>query len=241
MNVNEILFHQPDCAYSEKTPGYVNIGTKERIAVIQSGSAYSRKAMLYCHGNAEDIHDSTVALQKLGFIPPDVFFAAVAYPGYGLSDGEQSEEGCYRNAHRLYEWLSCKMGFAPENILVVGYSLGTGVALELAGTCPVGAVLLQAPFLSGRRLIGFWHPGLEKALPPEVEPFPSLRRIGEVRCPVAVIHGTADEVVPFEQGEKLYAVAPVKAGFTAVASAGHCNILATLGAFRYKEIVASLL
>ena len=241
MNVNEILFHKPNCSYSEKTPGYVNIGTEERIAVIQSGSAYSRKAMLYCHGNAEDIHDSTVALQKLGLIPADMFFAAVAYPGYGLSDGEQSEEGCYRNAHRLYEWLSVEMGFAPENILVVGYSLGTGVALELASTSLVRAVLLQAPFLSGRRLIGFWHPRLEKALPPEVEPFPSPRRIGEARCPVAVIHGTADEVVPFEQGEELYAAAPVKAGFTAVASARHCNLLATLGTFRYKEIVAGLL
>lgn len=216
----------------------MNIGGPERIAAMMGGSPYARKAMLYCHGNGEDIAESTAAMRD--FIPPGVFFATVAYPGYGLSDGAPSEEGCYSNAHRLYEWLRGDRGFSAEDILIVGFSLGTGVALELAENSPSKAVLLQAPFLSGRRLIEYWmQDGMH--FPTEAKPFPSEERIARLTCPVAAIHGTDDNVVPFSQGEALYAAAPQKAGFTAVPSAGHNDLLAVLGPFRYKAIVEFLL
>lgn len=237
-DLNGILFHQPRCSYSEKTPGYVDIGVGERVAVLQGGAAHGRKAILYCHGNGEDIHESTKAMAD--FIPPGVFFAAVAYAGYGLSDGEQSEVGCYKNAHRLYDWLRTERGFAPEDILVVGYSLGTGVALELASTCRVRAVLLQAPYLSGRSLIEYWYPELAQKLLKDVNPFPSNEYLEKVTCPVAAIHGTGDDVVPLVQGQTLYDMVRVKAGFVAVQDAGHGNVLATLGAPRYKEIIDGL-
>ena len=239
INVNEILFQPSDSSYSEKTPGYVDIGGTERIAVIQGGSASAQKAMMYFHGNGEDIGESTAAMRH--FIPPDVFFVAVDYPGYGLSDGFPTEEGCYRNAHRLYQWLREDRGFAPEDILIVGFSLGTGVALELAEHCPARAVLLQAPFITGRRLIGYWVPEWERALPQNANPFPSVERIGRLTSPIAAIHGTEDDIVPFAQGEELYAAAPNKAGFTAVPAAGHNNLLAVLGPLRYRAIVESLL
>ena len=174
------------------------------------------------------------------FIPSGVFFAAVAYPGYGLSDGEQSEAGCYKNAHRLYDWLRTERGFAPEDIIVIGNSLGTGVALELASTCQVKAVLLQAPYLSGRSLIEYGHPELAQKLLKDVNPFPSNEYVEKVSCPVAVIHGRDDDVVPFVQGHALYGMVRVKAGFVAVQDAGHRNVLATLGAPRYKEIIDGL-
>ena len=117
---------------------------------------------------------------------------------------------------------------------------GTGVALELAENSPSKAVLLQAPFLSGRRLIEFWmQDGMH--FPTEAKPFPSEERIARLTCPVAAIHGTDDNVVPFSQGEALYAAAPQKAGFTAVPAAGHNDLLAVLGPFRYKAIVEFLL
>ena len=238
--VNEILFRKPACTYSEGTPGYVNIGEAERIAVIQSGCEHARMALLYCHGNGEDIYECVRSAVMCDFIPPDVAFAAVAYPGYGLSEGVQSEAGCYRNAHRLYEWMRTDMGFAPKDIIVVGYSLGTGVAIELANACPVRAVMLLAPFVSGRRLIEYWDPALGGVLSPELEAFPSIHRVGNVTCPVAVIHGEKDNVVPFMQGEELYEAVQVKAGFFAVPSAGHGNLFAALGPSRYKEIVQSL-
>lgn len=238
--VNEILFRKPACTYSEDTAGYVNIGGTERVAVIQSGCEHARRAMLYCHGNGEDIYDCVKSAVMYGFLPSDVSFAAVAYPGYGLSEGVQSEAGCYQNAHRLYEWMRTDMGFAPEDIIVVGYSLGTGVAIELASTCPVKAVMLLAPFVSGRRLLSYWDPALGDALSPEFGVFPSIDRVGKVTCPIAVIHGEKDDVVPFIQGEELYAAVPVKAGFFAVPSAGHGNLFATLGSSRYKEIVQML-
>ena len=236
--LNDILFHQPRCSYSEKTPGFVDIGVGERVAVMQAGVADGRKAILYCHGNGEDIHESTRAMAD--FIPPGVFFAAVAYSGYGRSDGKQNEVGCYKNAHRLYDWLRTERGFAPEDIIVVGYSLGTGVALELASTCQVKAVLLQAPYLSGRSLIEYWYSELAQKLLKDVNPFPSNEYLEKVTCPVAAIHGTGDDVVPFVQGQALYDMARVKAGFVAVQDAGHGNLLATLGAPRYKEIVEGL-
>ena len=127
--------------------------------------------------------------------------AAVDYPGYGLSDGSPDEEGCYRNVHRLYDWLIAERGFKPEDIIVVGFSIGTGPAVELAATKPVGGLVLQAPYLSAPRIVT-----KVRLLP--IDPFPNLKRIGDIKCPLVVIHGTDDSIIPFAHGKELFDLAP---------------------------------
>ena len=92
--INSLMFH-PVCGYDAGHSGYVNIGKDgEKIAAIVCGQPKGRKALLYCHGNAED---ATGSVEWLELAVGDVFtIAAVDYPGYGLSEGSPDEEGCYR-------------------------------------------------------------------------------------------------------------------------------------------------
>ena len=225
--VNSFMFH-PECCkggYGESTEGYVDIGTNGvKIAAIVLGPEHGKKAILRCHGNAEDAANSLFALRYLarrGFT-----VACVDYPGYGLSDGTPDEEGCYRNVHRLYDWLVEKRGFKPEDVIVDGFSIGTGPATELAATKPVGGLVLEAPFLSAPRVVT-----RIRLLP--IDPFPNLKMIKDVKCPVLVIHGTDDSVIPHGHGKELFELANEPKRFIPVEGANHNDLVFTMDPERY--------
>ena len=224
--INSLMFH-PVCRYDAGRHGYVDIGTNGvKIAAIVCGQEKGRKALLYCHGNAED---ATGSMEYLKLAVGDKFtIAAVDYPGYGLSDGSPDEEGCYRVVHRLYDWLVETRGFRPEDIIVVGFSIGTGPATELAATRPVGGLVLQAPYLSAPRIVT-----KVRILP--IDPFPNLKRIGQIGCPLTVIHGTDDSIIPFSQGKALFGLAPEPKKFIAVEGADHNDLIAVLGLEEYRK------
>ena len=232
------FFRKPRCMYTEKTPGYVRLGDGMPIAVLTDGACLGGKVLLYLHGNDEDIFDSREKLKP--FMPPTCNLALVAYRGYGLSFGGASESGCYESAHALYDWIHGELGYKPEDILIVGYSLGSSVALELAQTCASRAVLLLAPFYSGWQVMMDWSSGDALDMRDRA-PFPSDEMIGNVKCPVAIMHGENDETCPCVRARELYELAQNKAGFTLVPDAGHCDLLARLGSARFREIVSGLL
>ena len=233
------FFRKPRCMYTEKTPGFVRLEGGMGLAVLTDGTFRGGKVILYLHGNDEDIFEAREGLKP--FMPPSCNLALVAYVGYGLSFGDSWEHGCYDSAHRLYDWVHGELGYKSEDILIVGYSLGTSVALELAQTCASKAVLLLAPFYSGLQALMDWHPGESIAQQQDHGPFPSNEMIKNVKCPVAVIHGDKDETCMCERGRSLYELAPNMAGFTLVPGAGHCDLLARLGRDRFREIVSGLL
>ena len=225
--VNSLMFHPEACkgGYGESAEGYVDIGTNGvKIAAIVLGPERGKKAILRCHGNAEDAANSLFALRYLarrGFT-----VACVDYPGYGLSDGTPDEEGCYRNIHRLYDWLIEKRGFKPEDVIVDGFSIGTGPATELAATKPVGGLVLEAPFLSAPRVVT-----RIRLLP--IDPFPNLKMIKDVKCPVLVIHGTDDSVIPHGHGKELFELANEPKRFIPVEGANHNDLVFTMDPERY--------
>ena len=160
--------------------------------------------------------------------------AAVDYPGYGLSAGKPDEDGCYRNVHRLYGWLRAERGFAPDEIAVVGFSIGTGPAVELAASEDVAALVLEAPYLSAPRIMTRF-----RVL--AIDPVPNLKRIGMVRCPVLVLHGTADAVVPFSQGRALFELANEPKRFVPVEGAGHNDFIDGMGLDEYRKLIMNFL
>ena len=230
--INSLMFH-PVRHYDASYPGYVDIGTDgTKIAAVTIGPKKGKKAILYCHGNAEDMTDSLELFRSV--VSKDVFtIAAVDYPGYGLSDGSPDEEGCYRNVHRLYDWLIAERGFKPEDIIVVGFSIGTGPAVELAATKPVGGLVLQAPYLSAPRIVT-----KVRLLP--IDPFPNLKRIGDIKCPLVVIHGTDDSIIPFSQGKELFELAPEPKTFVPVEGADHNDLIGVLGLYEYKKLLLKM-
>ena len=227
--INTIMFH-PEFArdgYDEKSPGFVDIGTNGvRIAAVVHGPEHGTKALIRCHGNAEDMMGTLWALGDLAERGYTV--AAVDYPGYGLSDGSPTEEGCYRNVHRLYDWLVETRGFKPEDIIVDGFSIGSGPATELAATKPVGGLILEAPFLSAPRVVT-----RVRLLP--VDPFPNLKRIGDVKCPVLFFHGTEDRVIPYSHGRALFELAREPKRFITIEGGDHNDFPAVMGVDEYLQ------
>ena len=231
--MDKLMFH-PEMVkdgYDAMLPGYVDIGTNgTRIAALVRGPVKGRKAILYCHGNAEDISSTTSVLDA--FAAKGYSVAAVDYPGYGLSEGAPTEDGCYRNAHRLYDWMLDERGFKADDVVVVGFSIGTGPATELAATRKVGGLVLEAPYLSAPRAV-------TRVRLLAVDPFPNVARIRSVNCPLLIIHGTDDRVVSFSQGRALFehAVAPKR--FVKVTGAGHVDFIDVMGIDAYEKLIVS--
>jgi len=231
--INSMMFHPVKGGYSENTPGYVDVGTNGvRVAAFVLGPEHGKKALIRCHGNAEDMVNTLWNLGELAKRGYTV--AAVDYPGYGLSDGSPDEKGCYRNVHRLYDWLIEKRGFKPEDIFVDGFSIGTGPATELAATRTVGGLILEAPFLSAPRVVT-----RIRILP--IDPFPNIDRIADVKCPIAIIHGTADEIVPYSQGRELYERAKEPKRLISVAGGDHNYLPVHFGKDKYLDFIVSFI
>ena len=227
--INSLMFHPVKGRYNVTTRGYVDIGTNGvKIAAIVLGPERGKKAIIRCHGNAEDALSTLDMLELLSEAGCTV--ASVDYPGYGLSDGSPDEKGCYRNVHRLYDWLVETRGFKPEEIIVDGFSIGTGPATELAATRPCGGLILEAPFLSAPRAVT-----RVRLLP--VDPFPNLKRIGAVKCRVLMIHGTNDRVIPYSQGQALFKLANEPKRFVTVDDGDHNTLVDDMGFDNYYELI----
>lgn len=167
--------------------------------------AGSRGALLYCHGNAGNLSHRGESIRKLRDLLGESILI-FDYPGYGKSEGKVSEAGCYAAAEAAYEFL-LKQNVDPERIILYGGSLGGGVAVELAARKQnYRALVLVKTFTSlpdvGKRHYP-WLP-VRWLMRNRMD---SLSKIGQLKSPVFIAHGTADELVPFEHGEILFAAA----------------------------------
>lgn len=144
------------------------------------------------------------------------------YRGYGTSPGEPSEAGLYTDARASLAWTQNTLGHPPERTVVMGRSLGSGVACKVLGDGPYAGTVLLTPFLRGRDMadaFGFgalaWTIGY---------PFDSVSHLKRFREPVLIIHGTDDKVVPFAQGEALFAQANEPKTFHRVEGGTHNRV-----------------
>ncbi|MBK7976781.1 MAG: alpha/beta fold hydrolase [Deltaproteobacteria bacterium] len=150
------------------------------------------------HGNGEVVGWN----QPLGLELKRRGFGAVLveYRGYGKSTGVRpSEDGLYADAEAVIQWLRAA-GVGPGRTVLWGFSLGTGVAAEMAARGAGSALVLQAPFTSvpdvASRVAWF--------LPVRTlvrERFDTLSKAARITIPTLVIHGSADPVIPFRMGE----------------------------------------
>ncbi len=176
------------------------------------------RTILYFHGNAGNLAGRIDNIGFLRRLPVNVL--AVDYRGYGKSQGRPSEPGVYRDAEAAYDYLVKERGVRPERIVVLGQSLGSAVAVDLASKRPVAGVILEAGFPSARRVAqeATWIPGLGYFLRSK---FDSARKLKSIRVPVLVAHCREDPVIPFKLGEELFAAANGPKTF--IAYTGGCH------------------
>lgn len=176
-------------------------------------------AILYLHGNGGNLSYWSRALvnwrKQLGtaaFI--------VDYPGYGRSDGQPTEAGCYAAADAAYEWLTRTRELPPNKIIILGESLGSGPAVDLASRQPHAGLILLCPFTSVPDMAQEIYPWLPGRWLVRTQ-FNNLAKIGRCAGPVLIAHGTLDNIIPFSQGERLFAAAHEPKAFLAMPGQGH--------------------
>ncbi|QIG50065.1 alpha/beta fold hydrolase [Nordella sp. HKS 07] len=192
----------------------------ERLQVWYTAARPGKPTILYLHGNGGEISDRGerfAVYQAQGF---GVLF--VSYRGYGASTGSPSEIGLVRDARAAYDWLIAQ-GVRREAIMLVGESLGSGVAVQLAAERTVGAVALEAPFYSAADIAAsiYWWLPVRLLMK---DKFDSFLHIGKVHAPLLIIHGDQDEIIPLGEGRKLFASANEPKQMTVVPGGTHGTI-----------------
>jgi pimeloyl-ACP methyl ester carboxylesterase len=194
----------------------------------------SRGHVLLCHGNAGNVGDRVdhaKVLSRAGF---DVLL--FDYRGYGRSSGRPSEEGTYRDARAARKALLRQDGVDEARVLYLGESLGGAIALALALEAPPHGLVLQSTFTSLRAMAGEHYPFLPNALVPDA--YPSLGRVAQLDCPLLVLHGESDEIVPASHGRALFEAAPDPKALHLFPGLGH-NDLVPLAGNDYARTIAS--
>lgn len=227
--VTDLVFQPPSSTFIQAHKHFwLQTKTGSRIPAFYI-DRNAHLTILFSHGNAEDlgmIYDWFYDFSR----QLNVNVLAYDYTGYGKSSGGKvSEENCYADIEAAYDHLIEARNMTTNQIILYGRSLGSGPSCHLARKLSkvgksLGGIILQSPLMSAYRValnFRFTLPG---------DMFANIDKISEVKCPVFIIHGTRDEIVPFWHGQELFLACQIKwrAKPFWVTGGGHNNIEAIL-------------
>ncbi len=192
--------------------------------------------LLFFHGNAgnrEDRLHNLAGLWRAG-----ISVLIFDYRGYGGSTGTPSEQGLLRDGLAAFDWLREKV--APRQVVLFGRSLGGAVAAAVAARRPARALILESTFTSAREMA--WRilplPGIGLVTRSRFDTLAAVRRL---HMPLLVIHGTADELVPFEMGRRIFqSAASSQKQFREVPGGRHNDTYLIAGEAYYDALVEFL-
>jgi uncharacterized protein len=191
----------------------------EKVIIWHLPAKPGRPVILHFLGNG-DFLAGRVSRFK-GMTADGTGLVALSYRGYAGSSGAPSEEGLLRDAKAAYAFTTAR--YAAERIVVWGFSLGTGVAVELASEQRVGKLILEAPYTSTVDVAASLFPIVPVSLLMR-DPFHSDRRIARVSVPLLIMHGTDDPAIPIRFGERLFSLAREPRQFVRFPGGGHDNL-----------------
>ena len=221
------LMYRPDP--DRVSPAVFNLpGVKERVLVAPDTAQIvtwyapaqpGQPTILYFHGNAGNLASRSERVRRYVARGYGVMF--MSYRGYSGSTGSPSERANVADAKLAYDTL-IKDGVAPEDIIVYGESLGSGVAVQVAADNEVGGLVLDAPYTTIVDVAALAYPYLP-VRPFVFDRYESIRYLPRVKAPVLVLHGENDRVIPVEIGKAVYAAANAPKEIATFPHAGHSD------------------
>lgn len=225
----KLIFHpeiiKRSVAYDFKIPhAEMNIDLPEHeYNIVQffpsSSDSSNKKLVLYFHGNMTNIShyaDFAPYFTKHGY---EVWM--IDYPGYGKSRGRLTEKSIYHGGIVLYDTALAK-GYKPENIIIYGKSLGTGVASFLASQKDCRRLILETPYYSMPSLAKSYFPVYPSLI--VKYNFPVYEYVQKVKVPVSVFHGTSDGTIPYSNSSQLKTLLKNKDEYITIPGGDHNDL-----------------
>jgi fermentation-respiration switch protein FrsA (DUF1100 family) len=176
--------------------------------------------ILYFHGNAGDLSrwgNITEYFSKMNY---DVL--VMDYRTYGKSEGKLSEQAFYKDAQYCYGYLLKQ--YSEDEITLYGRSLGTGIASYLASKNKPNQLILETPYYSILDVAEHRFPMFPVKQLLKYH-FPTFQYLPKVSCPITIIHGTDDSVVPYSSAKKLSELKLHNLDFITVEDGTHNNLI----------------
>lgn len=223
-----LMFPRPPVTY-QLGPDYLQLTAPDgvKIAARHWTNPQAKYTVLYLHGNYEQLGGLGEYIPS--FVTAGYAVFAIDYRGYGRSEGSPNEANLCADTRLAYDYLRTKLGVPADRIIIFGYSLGSGPAVELALHQPVAGLVLQGVYVSVYRTL------TRIPLFPW-DKFVNLSKVPQLRCPVMVIHGTADGTVPFWHGVKVYEAITSRKTSLFVAGGPHTGLANFTGPRYWEEL-----
>ncbi|MGV3731521.1 MAG: alpha/beta hydrolase [Sphingopyxis sp.] len=214
-----LIFPAPAQYPEAPPPGFRLVHTQTadglRLIAFHRAAQPDQRTILFFHGNGDNLLGAIQATRGLAANGNGLLLAE--YRGYGGNPGSPGEAELYRDGDAAMRWLAAA-GVAPGDVIVVGNSVGSGPATEMARRHDVAALMLVSGFSSLPDVVGEAMPFVPRAL--VRDRFDNAAKLARVRAPVFLMHGDADTLVTPANLERLRAARP-DATVALVAGAGH--------------------
>ena len=161
------------------------------------------KTLLFFHGNAGSLENRIHKLNKFGEMK--INFLIIAWRGFSGNKGKPSEKGLYEDGQSAIQWLLEK-GLNEKDIIIYGESLGTGIATHLSQNKDFAGVILETPFTSMVDAAKTFYPYIPVNLLLK-DKFKNEDKVKNINSPILIMHGEADQIVPFAMGKRIFEVA----------------------------------
>lgn len=208
MNLNSVIFPAPISSYDLETypgllvwiPHLLKPDSPPVPCLFLQQSLGSSKVLVYFHGNAEDAGTSydlcTTLRHRL-----NIHVLIVEYPGYGLHPGKPSERSICLTADAVMAYLTQEMEWAVENVVVLGRSIGSGPACYVAAKNRVCCLVLISAYTSIKAVVGHVAGSFAKLF--VSQRFKNIESIKSVSCPIFLLHGQQDKLIPAWMSQEL--------------------------------------
>jgi fermentation-respiration switch protein FrsA (DUF1100 family) len=208
--------------------------------LFHSTTQPSAATVVYAHGNGGNLSYCDWVGAELAARGFDVLL--FDYRGYGRSEGEaEGERGLYADAEAAYDFVTRERGAPAGRVALYGQSLGTAAVADVAARRVCGALVLESGLSSAGEMAGTimpWLPRFVRGL--TKNKLDTVSKLPRVRCPVLVVHGDRDRIIPVEQGRTLFAAAPEPKRLLIIEGAGH-NDLSNVGGEKYIDTLAEFI
>ena len=222
------LLYHPSHFYVPLTEAHANrafhevaVGTQDGIALKAwyAPATTGPFTIVFFHGNADSLY--TASHNADPFISAGYGFLVSEYRGYSGLPGTPTENGLYADGRASLRYLIAQ-GVRENRIIVFGHSLGTGVAIEMANEFHVAGVMLAAPYLSMPKLARVHFPFFPSFL--VLDRFENEQKVKNMHAPLLIVNGFDDNIIPPEQGRKLFSLANEPREFHSLPDRGHNDL-----------------